>query len=362
MTLQREIYHDTVKAVCQDNNPKDILRLGIFYDQGIGTSPNDTLAHYFYKKAFAMGNSEAGEYIANEYANDKRDILNDFEAETGCGQHASPSTIEWYKKIIEFERQRGYIGLLSALRPHIKIFYPHYDKTRAINDILSGRHTVNADIFYALSSNHCQAEKNLDKREEFMRQLCKPITDDAELVRHAAGVDSYEWAGEDERELYQAMINFRESYNACCEKYGIKQRDFTLPDELSFLSSIPAHTLCLIRRQLVCCLLSLRDVHPLIRKDFLTHLSNDEFLLNVSEKLPNQDLQLALISFIEINIDLDSLEFKYRNLYNAYHRGDFAPLCTFLNDFAHSLSSAGIPHHLPHYTLDNPPQFTYDFP
>ena len=354
--LEREAFYHARKAISDKNNPLALLRLGRIYDFGIGTLINYTLAHYFYKQALARGCQEALEYITDEYADDRRSILEDFEAEKGGGAHASADTVAWYRQIIEHERQRGFVGLISAIRPHIKLFYPDYDKTRGINDIISGRNTLNADIFYALSTANCLAEKNLDKREEFMRQLCKPITDDAELVRCAADVDSYEWAREDERELYQAMINFRDSYQEYCDKSGIKPRDFTLPDELSFLSCIPAQTLRLIRRQLVCCLLSLRDAHPLIRKEFLTHLSSDEFLLTLVEKIPDQDLQLALISFVEINIDIESLEFKYRNLYNAYHRGDVAPLCTFLNDLAQSFSEAGIPHHLPHYTLDNPPQ------
>jgi len=74
-------------------------------------------------------------------------------------------------------------------------------------------------------------------------------------------------------------------------------------------------------------------------------------LLNVCEEIKDQDIQLFLISFVEQNIDIESLEIKSLSLLKAYRNDHLMPLVEHINAFVNRLNKAGIKNHLPYYTL-----------
>ena len=55
------------KSIRYKEIPLAVLRLGISYEKGIGTTVNNVLSHYFYEMAFDMGCLEAEEFILQEY-------------------------------------------------------------------------------------------------------------------------------------------------------------------------------------------------------------------------------------------------------------------------------------------------------
>ena len=110
-----------------------------------------------------------------------------------------------------------------------------------------------------------------------------------------------------------------------------------------------------LRRQGFRCLLSIKDVDPMITDEYLEKLEDDQALLDVCEKIKNQDLQLFLISFVELNIDLDSLQITSLHLLHSFRNHNLDPLVEHINAFVDRLNKAGIKNHLPYYTLRNLP-------
>ena len=77
---------------------------------------------------------------------------------------------------------------------------------------------------------------------------------------------------------------------------------------------------------------------------------NDEKLLNVCEEVKDQDTQLFLISFVELNIDIESLEINSLALLKAYRNHNLMPLAEHFNAFVDRLNKAGIKNHLQYFT------------
>ena len=159
----------------------------------------------------------------------------------------------------------------------------------------------------------------------------------------------------DERELAQTLVNFTSSYDKVCKKYHVKKKEIYNLNTIGFYPYIKVHTLATLRRQGFRCLLSVKDVDPTIRYLFLECLGSDEKLLNVCETIRDQNLQLFLISFVELNIDIESLELNSLALLRAFRNNNLRPLAEHLNAFANRLDRVGIKHNLPFYTLDNLP-------
>jgi hypothetical protein len=151
-------------------------------------------------------------------------------------------------------------------------------------------------------------------------------------------------------------VNLTSSYAAICKKYGIKPQHISSLNSLRLYPYIKVSDLALLRRQGFRALLSVKDVDPAIHEKFLNCLDSDEKLLNVCEEIKDQDLQLFLISFVELNIDIESLEINSMSLLKAYRRNNLLPLSEHLNAFIDRLHEAGIRNDLPHYTLGNLPR------
>lgn len=114
-------------------------------------------------------------------------------------------------------------------------------------------------------------------------------------------------------------------------------------------------TLTLLRRQAFRCLLSVRNLDPVIAADYLGSLDNDERLLTACEKIKDIDLQLFLISFVELNIDIEALGLTYQSLRKSYMRNDLDPLASYLNDYIGRLDLQGLNHQLSFFNSTNLP-------
>ena len=64
---------------------------------------------------------------------------------------------------------------------------------------------------------------------------------------------------------------------------------------------------------------------------------------------------MFLISFVEVNIDIDILERKALSLLRAYRENNLEPLVEHLNAFVSRLTKAGLKHQLPVFTAKNLP-------
>lgn len=348
-------YDEARKAIRGGKDPVAFLHLGILYAQGIGVTQNHILAHYFLKKALDMGCKEAEQYMYLGYEAGTNDFGTEIEAAIGDVNNVSPATIAKLKAKIEKERIAGNIGNLSKIRQYLLLFYPEYNQEKAISDILNNRHTADADILFTLSTADNRSEVYLASQDRLLEQLYAPITTNTHFYKTIVELDDTDLISKDESELAQCIVNLTSSYGIICKKYGIFPHEIYSWDSLCHYPYIKISDLSLLRKQGFRALLSIKDIDSTIQKEFLTCLDSDEELLNVCEKIKDQDIQLFLISFVELNIDIESLEITSLNLLKSYRNNNAEPLVEHLNDFVNRLEKCNIQHDLPVFTTHNLP-------
>ena len=136
--------------------------------------------------------------------------------------------------------------------------------------------------------------------------------DQSELAQAKQDYDECEsepMLGSDESELAQAFVNYSSSINNLTK--ARLQQEF-LPKfkiEMLYPNYKPSTGLILsddvVDGWLLLCKMFPQDVGTFSMK------STDEQFLNFAEKLNNQDLQLAVISYVEIMIDMEACELSY---------------------------------------------------
>lgn len=348
-------YDEARKAIRGGKDPVAFMHLGILYAQGIGVTQNHILAHYFLKKALDMGCKEAEQYMYLGYEAGTSDFGAEIEAAIGDVNNVSPTTIAKLKAKIEKERIAGNIGNLSKIRQHLPLFYPEYNHEKAISDILNGRHTIDADILFTLSTTDNRSEVYLASQDRLLEQLYAPVTKNTQLYKTIVELDDTDLISKDESELAQCIVNVTSSYSIICKKYYISPHEIYSLDSLCLYPYVKISDLALLRRQGFRALLSIKDVDSAIHEKFLNCLDSDEKLLNVCEEIKDQDIQLFLISFVELNIDIESLEITSLNLLKSYRNNNTEPLVEHLNDFVNRLGKCNIQHDLPVFTTQNLP-------
>lgn len=345
-------FDEAQKAISVGKAPKAFLHLGMMYAQGIGVTQDHILSHYFIKKALDMGCNEAEEYLNIEYESGNKDFAADIESYIGEYGSIPRETIVKLKARVEVERKAKHYGNLSKIRKHLALIYPEYNREKAIDDILNGRESIDADVLYSTSTTDNTSEICLELQDRLLQQLYVQVENDDDVWEYI----NTDVLGKDEKELAQTLVNFTSSYDKVCKTYHVDKKEIYNLDTIELYPYIKVQTLATLRRQGFRALLSIKDVEPIIRYKFLQCLDSDEKLLNVCEEVKNQDLQLFLISFVELNIDIESLEFNSLALLKAYRNNNLTPMVEHINAFVGRMNKAGIKNHLPFYTLENLPQ------
>ena len=339
------------KALKRGKDARAFLHLGILYAQGLGTEQDDLLATYFIKKALDMGCKEAEEYINIQYESGKKDFAADIESHISDDCSVSQETIAKLRARVDVERKAKHYGNLSKIRQHLALIYPEYNREKAIEDILSDRDTLDADILYSTSTFDNRSEIFLELQERLLSQLYVQVESDDDMWEYI----NTDALGKDESELAQCVVNLTSSYDNICKKYNVERKVIYDLESLGLYPYIKIKAMVTLRQQGFRCLLSIKDIDPIINDEFIEKLDDDQALLDVCEKIKDQDLQLFLISFVELNIDLDSLEITSMSLLRAYRNNDFTPLVEHINAFVGRLNKAGIKNHLPLYTIEHLP-------
>lgn len=344
-------YLEARKAIRGGKDPQAFLNLGSLYAQGIGITENHVLANYFYDKAANMGYEEACHYITKEYESGARNLKEDIEKELDASGSLSPVKLTRFKKMLEAIRAKKYYGLFSSTRQYIHLFYPDYQQDKAISDILNGRDTVDADILYSLSTSDNKSEYDIEAQESLLSQLFAPVSMDDDLWEQI----NTDALGQDEMELAQALVNLTDSYDKICHKYDVEYKEIFCIDSIGLLPYIQISSLVQFRKQVFRSLLSIKDLDSTIQDEFLDHLDSDETLLNIFEKVKDKDMQMFLVSFVEVNIDIDVLEKKAMSLLRAFRNNNLEPLAEYLNEFVSRLTNSGFKHQFPEFTTKNLP-------
>lgn len=348
-------YDEARKAIRGGKDPMAFLHLGIIYANGIGITQNHVLANYFFDKAAALGCDDADRYVIREYETCARDLAISLEKDLSPSSSVSAVKLNRYRRIAEAIRAKKNYGILSRIRKYIPQLYPDYDQEKAMSDILNNRDSRDADIYYSQSTYDNKSEIDIKLQDRLLEQLYAPVIQDKSLLLDIKERNDIDILSFETTELLQAIVNYTNAYDAICREYGINPKEIMTIQTMDLMPYIKVSTFFLLRKQVFRCLLSIKDVDPLISEEFLTCLGSDEQLLNVCEKIKNQDLQLFLISFVEINIDLDTLEIETFGLLNAYRSKNMVPLADYLNAFVDRLTCRNIDHNLPVFSAEDLP-------
>ena len=350
----KETYDNLRLAIRNKQDSQAFLRLGECYAQGLGTLKNPALACYFFKKAIALGCEEARVYLDKEYDLGSRNIVNEINGAFMSQKMISDVELEIFKSRLEIERKKHNYGVLCQVRTHLHHFYPDYAPQKAMDDILMGRDTVDADLFYATKNSNVTHEVTTDILDRFMEQIYAPFIQDGELYL-AISTFEPEFIGHDELELRACVENMTDMYDKICEIEGIRRIEILRADELHFFPYLPIATLILLRRQALRCLLSLRSLHMPLIEEFIEALPDDGQAITVSEIIKTKHLQAFLILYIELNLDIDTIEKRYQHCLQLYREGNLGALAQQLNESTKRLELSGICHTLPEYTSENLP-------
>lgn len=350
-------YLEARKAIRGGKDPMAFLSLGKLYAQGIGTTENHVLANYFYEKALYMGSKEAERFISHEYDTGMRDIATEFIRavnRTESVDDIPAAKMDRFWKQIEKERIKKNYGILSRLRDNLHVFYPDYNHKKAFDDILNYRDTRNADICFALSTIDNYSDVDVEPMESLLSQLYAPITQDKDLYQRSIDSDIGDLLDSNIGEIVQVLFNFTQAYENICKKYEVDKKEINSLTETDLFPYVNVPLMSLLRRQAFRCVLSIKDLGPYMDA-YLEHLDNNHYLLNICETIRDKDTQMLLISYIELNLDINEQTASYLSLLRSFRNHDLDALAKHLNEFVKRLTDADIEHQLPEFTSDNLP-------
>ena len=258
------------------------------------------------------------------------------------------TTLTRLRKRVNKALSEGNNGVIRRIGRIRLLLYPSYSQEKGISDILNNRDTSDAALLFALSTKNNKSEIQISSQESILRQLYAPIPMDIDLPE-------YPILSDEEYSLICTINNLISSYDEVCQRFEVERQELgplAPSEQYPFVNPV---ALARIRKQAFRCLLSIKDLDPLIRDQFLNVLENDDKLLDVCEVTKDRDIQLFLISYVEINFDIEAWEVITLKLLRAFNNGDLEPLAEHLNAVVERLTKAGIKHDLPTYTKDNLP-------
>ena len=356
MTEQEQYYTARIAA----RNSQDaaaFIRLGQLYDKGIGTRENHVLAMYFFKKALALGCEEAKDYILFEYENNNTDLAKAINDAYQDNFPSPPIALEVFKELVEKERVKKNYGIISStLHDHMDDFYPEYSEEKAIDDILNDRDTIDADLYYATCSEDLQYEFNTDIIDRLLQQLYAPVLKDEKVMEQIKAQEELDTHNHDEKELIQSIVNFTGHYGDFCKEHSIPPAEITPVEDFVMSPYISMSAMSLFRKQMLKCLLPIRDIDPTLMDRFLQKRYADEEILNIFEELEEfRDTWCFILDFVEINVNMAYLMRHYQELLQNFKSHRYDKLADHLNCFVDRLTEADITHSLPKFTADNFP-------
>ena len=168
-------YAEAQKAICGAKDPMAFLHLGILYAEGIGTERNDLLASYFINKALDMGRKEAIEYINIQYESGKKDFAQEIISAIGDERSITQEKLAKLRTKVESARKAKHYGILSSIGKFLPLLYSEYNRDKAIQDILNGRNTLDADILFSTCTADNTSEAYLISQDMLFQQLYAPL-------------------------------------------------------------------------------------------------------------------------------------------------------------------------------------------
>ncbi len=357
---QGKLAYDYIRrAIRHAKAPLAFMRLAEMFDEGTYVKSNRALASYYRMKAFEGGCEEVAEMLKREYEFGTRDFANDISVTLQQNGPAAQRKMDMFRVLIDKERAARNYGVLGKLRSFVTEIYPEYNTEEATDDILNERDTLYADLYYSFCTADNDQEKNVDLQESLLEQLYAPVTQNIELVKQLYKADPGNLP-DITRELIQCIVNFKSSYDKVCKKYKIKKKEMPSLDTMKIFPYFTISTLIQLRKDEFRRILSVKDVDERINDEFLANLDDDQKLVNICEKLNDENLQLMLISFVELNVDIQAVEIPYMKILRSYLDGDMDCLVRHYNELAFVTRLAGCDPPLQDITEDTLPPINLD--
>ena len=240
-------------------------------------------------------------------------------------------------------------GYLRQRRQHFDVLFPDYKPERIENGDFANERDFK--LFYAA---HTEFKRDNIVTDYALSDIFKPF-DDAKLrdAIISSGNSKIVNAGE----FAQAIINYLEAYNNLCEINPQIQKEHI--DNFDFGMLVPIASAVQMQEygmQTMKALISVRSLFGDKWPDILSNYNNHEKLLDIAEVMDhNQDLQLLLIEYVEIQLELDDF-FQYIEKVQTMHfDNNRQGIADELNAFVNRLNDNSISNNLPYFTTENLP-------
>ena len=209
---------------------------------------------------------------------------------------------------------------------------------------------IDRKLFYAKHYAN-EYEINIKSQDDILERLHSLISFDDSLLQDSSNYDK------DVNELIQAMVNYQTSYLDFCNKEGLQAKEYHLPKAEHKFPYMPSSVCAKISYDTFCLFLTLQQTVPDIYKPMLPLLRDDSAMLDYIETIEDQYLQLFIISFVEIKIDIETIMLNNYRLYNNCKDNKKEPIIEYLNNFIEKYGDK-VTSKETTYTLDNLPDLS----
>lgn len=240
-------------------------------------------------------------------------------------------------------------GYLRKRKAHFDILFPDYAAQRIVDGDFSNERDFK--LFYAENTSHKGDNIVTDYAIE---DIFKPMKDDISYHEVIASKNATVVQAGD---FVTAILDFKRSYNeVCCNNQNIQKQHI---DDFSFEMMAPVFSPLQMQNFGMQALKALISIKSLFGQQWDAILSNNdnlEKILDVAEQTNDQSLQLFLIEYVELQLELDNFFVYTERLQTMVLDNNRQAIADELNAYVHRLDKESIVHHLPEFTSDNLPE------
>lgn len=247
-------------------------------------------------------------------------------------------------KVESYRANFGYRTYFKDIFSHI---YPDFNPQTVEKDV---------DLFddYYTCFRAVKAEVDIEEQDCILEQLYQPMKQDssyAESLEHSfqqvMGIASF-WDNS-----YDEFIS---SYHNLCTRYEIEPETMPSLDKTKLMPYFPSTLAQYYNMQSLRCFLSLFSSQ--CKASEKLHALTDEEILDHAEQETDEDLQLFLIEYVELHIEIEDVMTKNHSTCCAYKKGDAESLAEALNQHKKRLDALNIKNELPEFSKDNLPEIS----
>lgn len=302
------------------------------------------------------------EYIKNfiEYARQSEKYNNCYSLFNAACEEYKAGFLKLSNEELDFIRKDAHAliddvfcaGYLRKRKEHFDILFPDYLPERILNGDFSNERDFK--LFYA--------EKTIHKGDNIITDLAlkdifKPMSND---ISYGEIISKENKVVVNAGDFVTAIRDLTSSYNAVCKDNPQIVKEHI--DEFKFEMLVPVCSPEQMQRfgmQALKALISVRSLFEEQWDNILSNYDNLDKMLDVAEVTKDQNLQLFLIEYVELQIELDS-HFEYaERLQTMYLDNNKQGIADELNAYVDRLNNESIEHNLPYFTTENLPAGSY---